>query len=809
MRNVLLAIVLVQIAAGTACLADGNGSTLPTLEEIVREATFSERRLLNLHVVSEVSSLRRMPQEEAWEPAPERMKVEAWYDGLRDSRARVEIRDEVSGWINGPAPYSRDSFSVGFDGTQGRIAHHMTGPSDEPFPARRGEILPDRPAMLGASTTPASGLAFSLYGYDDGRGKSLTEIFQQILSIGFPMDISREELLGVPCIRVSGKGNGVEETYWLDPARGMALIGYDRIELNEDGSRTASPSIRVTRLVEAGEGIWYPVEAYREEPEWSFEGDPMAGGMRRHATGATVRHIYKAELAVANDPDFKEDVFEVEFPPGYMIQDRRTGMIFPSGPDPETLSESLDKMVEDVRLLDATSQPSSAGTFAAPRQTDRPATTAPAEDQYRPSAMRWAGPVIGLVAVFAVAFGVAFRRKRRTIVVFLLFLAAWCFQGPAVAQSRPNSDVPYVSNCGVNLTYMALNLFHREMPMADVVAELGAGPAMVRNCSLGDMKGLFENHGLQVKGCKADTLEEACAFLKPGTAMILRKKYTLGHQDVGHFVMAWSGSRGVAVLDPPRAPRWITRESLSRDPLLDGFSGEFLTIADPTEQVLNGPRLVLDSGEIDLGAVPPTPRWVTGRIWLRNEGNRSLAIERIAANSCASCMAAPSERKVVLPGEHTYVDVQFDRSPLPVGEVIRAVRIFTNEPSQQPVLVTFRMTCLDQPRPADIRVIPAVVDYGRCPASAIAKRRTTIRLVVPAGRDKPEEVKPVTDAEQLSIVLDRDALSVPGLSLPGDHVFTYVLSWREPPTGPFDAAIRFEIPGEQNPPTLTVRGDGL
>ena len=270
----------------------------------------------------------------------------------------------------------------------------------------------------------------------------------------------------------------------------------------------------------------------------------MAGRLRRRLTGARIRRVFKAELAVANDPEFDEDVFQVRFPPGYIIQDKRTGVVFPSGPDPEKLAESLDKMAADVELFDATFQPSQARMPATTHPfSDRKATTAPGMNQVLPSShvFAWAGAGAVLVALLAISLVIVLKKRIRAGTLVLL-LAMSSSARVALAQDGAGIEMPYVLNCGVNLTYMTLKLLHRDVPLTGVATELGAGPTFARNCSLGEMKRVFEDHGLRAEGYKADLLEEAAAFFRPGTAIVVRKTSMLGHQHVGHFVMAWSGA---------------------------------------------------------------------------------------------------------------------------------------------------------------------------------------------------------------------------------------------------------------------------
>jgi beta-lactamase regulating signal transducer with metallopeptidase domain len=320
MKALTVPLLAVAMSAGVPAHAEGELTAPMTLQNIIEKVAAEERRLLNLHVVSEWSTLQQEPGTTTWTPTPCGASVEAWYSGLRDGKVRLEIRDEVIQWVAGAAPYAKGSWSVGFDGTEGWTAHHETGPADKPFATRRGEILAKRPGKARGPANLKTGIAFTVYGYDDGRGMPLSDVLRELKDANLPLNITTEQLCGTECIRITVGTRSVEETCWLDPSRNMALRGYDRTDIHTDGKRETSPSIRVVQLVNAGGPIWFPVEAYREETKKTITGGPH-GMQMTVQQGARERHVFKATTVVANDPAFDEEVFAPSFPAGYIIRD--------------------------------------------------------------------------------------------------------------------------------------------------------------------------------------------------------------------------------------------------------------------------------------------------------------------------------------------------------------------------------------------------------------------------------------------------------------------------------------------------------
>jgi len=304
-------------------------------KELLFKMSAVERSLDNIRVESELWEEERPTSVDQWERTPRGLSSTAWFNGLPGSKARIDVHRQVVTWTNGKAPFAEDSFSIGFDGKYGRIAHHSTGSLGRTFKARRGEVLPDAPTMLkNRMYECGTGAAFSIFFFQNQDGKSLSDRLNKVASTpNVSFRISNEAFQDIPCTRITSERPGVvEESWWLDASRGLALLGYERV-VTKGGKKEIVERSTITKLVKAGEGIWYPGEACTELI-WP--------------DGKQSRWYYKAAKVVANDPTFDENIFTVSFPPGYTIQDKTVGTTYRTGPPPEDLQNTLDEIVSEA-----------------------------------------------------------------------------------------------------------------------------------------------------------------------------------------------------------------------------------------------------------------------------------------------------------------------------------------------------------------------------------------------------------------------------------------------------------------------------
>jgi len=262
-----------------------------------------------------------------WQRTPIYVSSTAWFDGNPKGKARVDVHKQIAKWIDGPASYGESSYSVSFDGQYGRVVDRTRGHSGKTFFLKEGKLLPDAP--VGLRTNDAyTGAKFSLYFFfnNDLGVSSFSQFLRKATSPDVvklnAFEFTLEEFQGVECIKIDSTFDRhiARITYWLDPARGFALLGHDNISIREDGGERFSKRMRVTELKKVSDDIWWPMEAYvesdRREP-----GEPYT----------RTRTVYHASNVVANDPNFDEKIFTIPFPDGYLIDDQVTGRTYRVG----------------------------------------------------------------------------------------------------------------------------------------------------------------------------------------------------------------------------------------------------------------------------------------------------------------------------------------------------------------------------------------------------------------------------------------------------------------------------------------------
>ena len=333
-----LHMALICILLGTSATVQAQKSKLVLSVEdvnvLIPAIEAAERNLfLNMKIDSEtwVETKANLSDPcESWQRTPIYVSCTAWFEGHPNGKARVDVHKQVTKWIDGAAPYIEESYSVGFDGKHGRVVRYSTTHSGRTHHTKEGEHLSDTPGQLGGGFLGScTGGRFSLYFFfNNNLGVSS---FSQFLRKATSPDVVKlnafeftlEEFQGVECIKADSSFDRhiARITYWLDPARGFALLGHDNIRIREDGSERVSKRIRVTKLKEVTPGIWWPMEATLISSPLS-SGDPYS------------RTVYHASNVVANDPNFNENIFTVPFPDGYLINDQVSGKKYRAGEEP-------------------------------------------------------------------------------------------------------------------------------------------------------------------------------------------------------------------------------------------------------------------------------------------------------------------------------------------------------------------------------------------------------------------------------------------------------------------------------------------
>jgi len=313
------------------------------LKTVAQSMRAVEDALLNVRIDSNSWFEEGPSSSGPWERTPICFSTTAYFEGISSSRARIDFHRHVTRWERGAAPYFEKSYSVSFDGVQGRRKEISCSHSGKTFDRHSGRILPEEPIYLRGSNEITGVHASLFFHYRD-----MPEPFPKRFSVGFegaadpnsflsalaaadpkylnvkPLKhrVVLEELEGIQCIKAACMGDSFRNEWWFDSNRGFALLRFDDLRKDQDGNEQVKSSINVTKLEEVAEKIWWPMEAY-------FVSCPRETGK------PWKRIVYRASNVIANDPNFDESIFTVPFPDGYLIDDKVRDIKYKVGEKPK------------------------------------------------------------------------------------------------------------------------------------------------------------------------------------------------------------------------------------------------------------------------------------------------------------------------------------------------------------------------------------------------------------------------------------------------------------------------------------------
>ena len=783
--------LMLFLLSDTAVGAEPAGPVVPNRDELVRELRAQNRKLLNIKVIAESWKEVRRAGSETWERTPVCSAITAWYNGLPNSKGRINYHKRILPWTGGTAPYAEDAMDGGFDGERGWSAHHLTGAMGKTFPVKTGYIQGECPKGLHVEDTGnETGARFTTY-YWQAEEKSLPD-FLATLPSQASLLVTREMFQGVQAIKVvAEKKDILSYLFWFDPARGYALLGYRRTATSPTKGLWVIHDDRVLQLREAGPGIWYPTEAYRDYAQ-------IAGS-------EVTRVRYRASAVTANDPKFDETIFHPQIPEGYTLEDRIAGKIYQVAPAPEKLQSDLGGLVAQIAA------------------TTQQAGISPAGDAESPDASGRPTPVMRIVLIcclalfaliVAVLAGMAVRRRRAVgaTAVFLVLCLCHTTTGRAGEPAEPSGGiwqpVPFRMNCAVNTGYVVSRYFGKQLTLDEFARRIHAGPAAERDCSLLDMKRAMISFGLDVEGLSSQPVERLLGFARGNAVLIVRLKGSTGRQNDGHFIIVVGLRDGYLIVDPPYESAVVKRSNINENRLLSLATGEFLRVAEPPAIRYDHPAIELEDDLIDVGSIPLTDTQIEGRIRYRNRGKQPLRI--LAVGATCGCTTGSSGDKEVAPGGRGVITVVFDKRKLPTGEVDRQVNLATNDPRNEVVKVTFKFCVQNAPAPTDLRLSPQVLSLGRAEQAVIGARAATIYLALPKEtREEASAIKETLSTPRLALSRVDECWDTEGDGTQ-THILRYRLSWKEPPPdGTIREEIRFTIDGRSHGKRdLVVRIEG-
>ncbi len=304
--------------------------SISELKEIGLRIKTSEKKLQNIKVCSEVwLEKTNNPKDPCslWQQTPIYVKSTMWSDGQPESKIRVDVQKQVlEGWITNTeqGPYSESVFSNSFDGNRGRSINKAHGILGKAIPLNKGIISNQKPQDLNDRWSfRYTGREFTTNFFRlNSQGTLLSDLL--ILSddpnskVMTCFEFTWENLKGAECIKISSreiKGHNWNERWWLDSARGFALMRYEHTVVLGDKTEAFKKLIEIQELREINEGVWWPIRAtcITEPP---------------HSGGDYMRMVYHASEVVANDPNFDNSIFTFDFPKGYEVDDKVTGKTY-------------------------------------------------------------------------------------------------------------------------------------------------------------------------------------------------------------------------------------------------------------------------------------------------------------------------------------------------------------------------------------------------------------------------------------------------------------------------------------------------
>ena len=825
--------VTVKIAAGIVFLllfdgvsaAWGASQPAPDIKTLIGALQRAEHSIVNLEIRGFEQTVQFPSADgKGWVDQPNNLRTgDAWYNGLLHSKARVNIRG-VSKCENCIAPVLETLDELGFDGQFGRRVHLRSGPPGRLSDANQGQLLPNAPNELiqpFQAYTDGTGFSILYHEFIAAGRRPLSAFLSELVANNARINVTDDVIYGDPTIRVSlGEVGYSSYSIWLDMAHGCALRKIDsRFRIPGQQDWILDELTEIPELVQAAPGVWFPVRGIHEDRN---------GGPNHHW-----RLLYHAAKVVANNPNFDESVFTVPFPPGYLIDDQVHGTSFQSG-DIQKTEQTIDQGVNQLKKLSdypgPATGPGVAGSGTGPALSTSLGNAALAPGSTLPP-WRWSlfasgavagGLAIGILSVWS------FRRRARMklpiwAMVAITVAAALAARAAENATAYPSGAV--AENCGVNSAYFCLKWFGENTSIPNIAKEMKVDDLYECRCSLGDLKTLFEQHGLKASGFKADRLPEILDSVRPESVVIIRLAEMLYDADVGHFVVLAPLSNGIGLVDPPNAPVILSMEEEAKNRSLKSETGEFLVVspgAGLPEKI--GPAIKLESNVIQMGSIPIGTYDFSGKIVFHNQGTEVLRILD-TQNSC-SCMDIPKGDLEVQPGQTGILTEMFHREKSFGGINERAMILHTNDPRNPQVEVAFNFNLLETPRPRDINLAPRTIDFGQVASSSSCNQTTNIEISIPIGSEEElgrTTIHVQTSTPDLEVTesgkryaeeeTHPDATQPSETKVIGTGTVQFELKWKNAPkAGLFQEDVHFLISGQEvgkHDLKVPIRGEAM
>lgn len=291
--------------AGQATSKPAEVTAVMTVDELIQHLLVAEQPIRNLTVAEfELTEEFRPAGTTVWEKTPYQMSGTAYFGDPAGGAVRLDISREIFPAQPDLLKWEETAYSIGFDGASGHEVIYKYGGIGHPISALSASTFKSMRQVLDYSPRRwATGIEFSTH-YVLNEGDRFSAAIKRLVKQGTPGIVDRVKLDGRDLIRYRFPPVHTG-TLWFDPNRNYTLIAHEVIHNGQ-----VEQSDRVTELVEATPGVWYPIAATHEGPSES-------------TAKGTQRYSYRARKVVANDPAFDAKIFTVPIPANHPVQAER------------------------------------------------------------------------------------------------------------------------------------------------------------------------------------------------------------------------------------------------------------------------------------------------------------------------------------------------------------------------------------------------------------------------------------------------------------------------------------------------------
>jgi len=306
-------------------------------DELIANVKLQEHKIANLHIGffhldSEIKNI----DENEWHPYKLSMEGEAWFDGLPNSKARINVKrrtirtDGQSGWVI-------QSFDSSYDGRKGRVAEHFEGIADNNLiKIGVGKVIATSPTHLQDGLSRyATGTQFTVPYFSTGTKPFSIGNYLERLKAKGELTV-KKDITQVGAIICIGNPESPGTCFWFDQQKGYSLVGYQVATKEADSPLKIDKRFKVQELLAVGNNLWYPVKAVYEriDPE---------------KPNTVQRWHYSAKNITINDPNYDDKIYTLQFPANYKITDHIIGVGYTSGMETQELNHRLDDIVKDIK----------------------------------------------------------------------------------------------------------------------------------------------------------------------------------------------------------------------------------------------------------------------------------------------------------------------------------------------------------------------------------------------------------------------------------------------------------------------------